>query len=391
MFLEKALELCCKKGMIGFIIPYSYAIQKYATLSRAEILLSTGISRIADLRTIRVFNEVPVITIIPILQKQKPDPGHVTIIDGPSKEATKHHPGSLQPSRELVQARLATLPEKMLRIDFTEEVAAIIKKIDDLSIALGDLTLVNYGAQMSSRQKGGFGKEYVLRDKKNTSTCRKTISGRNLYRYRPNWRGAYVEWALAPKMYGPRAAWFFELPKLMIRDITGTHRIEAALDGSGLYCDHTILCALRICDVPDGERTDTEEALLSQLYSLAFLQAIVASQLVSAYYYWTLTGEGVRTGGGFHTYPTTIWALPVPAPAVLKRAANQDLIEEIGKLSDRLADTQRQQQVETSPARRDQLAQRFEADDARLDSLIYRIYGLGKDEIKLVEAATITV
>ncbi len=306
LFLEKALDLCSKKGMIGFIIPYSYAIQKYAALSRSEILSSTRISRIADLRTIKVFNEVPVITIIPILQKQKPDRGHVIVVDGPSKEATKRHPGSLQPNREVVQARLKTLPEKMLRIDFTEEVAAIIKKMDNLSITLGELTLVNYGAQMSSRQKGGFGKEYVLRDAKKTSTCRKTISGRDLYRYQPSWRGAYVEWALAPKMYGPRAEWFFELPKLMIRDITGTHRIEAALDVSGLYCDHTILCALRRCDIPNSERTDEDKARLSELYSLGLLQAIVASWLVSAYYYWTLTGEGVRTGGGFHTYPTTI-------------------------------------------------------------------------------------
>jgi len=278
----------------------------------------------------------------------------------------------------------------MLRIDFTEEVAALVEKIETGSIKMGDITHVNYGAQMSSKKKGEFGKEHVLRNSKLTASYRKTISGRDLYRYRANWNGRYVEWALAPEMYGPRMPWFFENPKLMIRDITGTHRIEAARDETALYCDHTILCAQRLADLPAAQqaKADAAKVRLSKLYSLDFLQAVVASRLVSAYYYWVLTGEGVRTGGGFHTYPTTVRALPVPNKSTMKDAAGSKLMAEIASLATRVSDNNTRLQDEKSPSRRDQIAQRIQADDERIDDLIYRLYGLDKRQISLVEAAT---
>lgn len=388
LFIEKALEVCRANSLVGMIIPYSYAIQKYAELSRGQILAQTQILRVADMRTIKVFGRVPVITMIPIMQKTKPKPKNVIQIDGPSDNATAYHPGIIQPAHKVMQGRLRTLPEQMLRIDFTEEVAALVKKVEKLSVRLGDLTYVNYGAQMSSRKKGVFGKEYVLRDHNDTTTCRKTIAGRDLYRYRPLWSGKYVEWALAPEMYGPRAPWFFEGPKLMIRDITGTHRIEAALDRSGLYCDHTILCAHRFADVPETQKRDGKKAEASKRYSLSLLQAIVASRLVSAYYYWILTGEGVRTGGGFHTYPTTIRALPVPSLEVLEGAANVRTVTEIEQLAKRLSEAAPNLVKEKSPSKRAELSSRIETDDARLDALIYKLYGLGKDEIAQIEQAT---
>jgi hypothetical protein len=390
LFLEKALKVCRPDGLIGMIIPYSYAIQKYAGVSRNLLLTRTEIRRVADLRTIKVFGKVPVITMITILQKRKPKPKHVIEIDGPSAAATAYHPGAIQSAHQVVQARLKALPEYMLRIDFTEEVAALVKKIDRRSVKFGDLTYVNYGAQMSSKLKGGFGKGHVLRDSKETATCRKTIAGRDLYRHRPSWSGKYVEWALAPEMYGPRTPWFFEKPKLMIRDITGTHRIEAALDKSGLYCDHTILCAQRIADLAPTQIAAVDPTRLeaSQLYSLELLQAAIASRLVSAYYYWTLTGEGVRTGGGFHTYPTTVRALPVPDMSVIRDPANKKTLSEIESLAVRLAAAAADLAQEKSPSKRDQLTRRFETDDARLDTLIYGLYKLDNHEITLIEAVT---
>ncbi|MEX2629967.1 MAG: DNA methyltransferase [Tistlia sp.] len=158
LFMEKALDVCRAKGLVGMIIPYSYAIQKYAMVSREHIIGRTEISRVADLRRVRVFGKVPVITIIPIIKKSPPRRNHKVQIDGPSPTATRYHPGEIQPAHKVSQARLKALPEKMLRIDFTEEVAAIVEKIERRSIRFGDIAYVNYGAQMSSRKKGVLGK-----------------------------------------------------------------------------------------------------------------------------------------------------------------------------------------------------------------------------------------
>jgi hypothetical protein len=127
---------------------------------------------------------------------------------------------------------------------------------------------------------------------------------------------------------------------------------------------------------------------MSKLYPLDLLQAVVASRLVSAIFYWALTGEGVRTGGGFHTYPTTVRALPLPSPALVRRASRDGRISEIEGLAKRLAETVDKGARETSPSKLDQLRRQFEANDARIDDALYKLYALSKEEISLIEKAT---
>ncbi len=311
LFLEKSLMLLRSSGYLSFIIPFSYCIQKYATLSRKIITEECTISSIADLRTVRVFKNVPVITIIPVVIRSKPSPHHRIQILGPGHGATDRHPGDIALRHKVAQGVFRDGIECMWRLDLRPTAVSACDAIEAASITVGDISWVNYGAQMSSKKKKEFGKEYVLRDRRASKTCKKTISGRDLYRYNITWNGQYVEWALAPKMYGPRESWFFETPKLMIRDITGTHRLELSLDESKLYCDHTVLCCLRICDAAGHHRFDERAVRLSAEYPLELLLGLLASRPISAFYYWKLTGEGVRTGGGFHTYPNTIRALPV--------------------------------------------------------------------------------
>ena len=175
---------------------------------------------------------------------------------------------------------------------------------------------------------------------------------------------------------------------MMIRDITGTHRIEAALDRTALYCDHTILCALRFADVPSSERIASEKIDLSNLYSLELLQAVVASRIVSAYFYWTLTGEGVGTGGGFHTYPTTVRALPVPSPALLRRATRDGKVDGNRRPCKAPGRGGRGKCRRNVACQAGSLRRQFEANDTRLDDMIYKTYALTHEEIALVVKAT---
>ncbi|MFH1109881.1 MAG: N-6 DNA methylase [Planctomycetota bacterium] len=243
VFIERALSLLKESGSLAYIIPYSYAIQKYGINSRRMVLDNCTLESVADLRTVRVFGTVPVITIIPIIKKEKPKARWNVQIRKPGPTATKLHAGTIEDVHVIPQSLFRGLHECMLRLDLNSGVQALCDKIDLLSVRVGDLCYVNYGAQMSSKEKGRFGKDFVLRSSAASATCRKTISGRNLYRYRATWDGSYVEWKLADQMYGSREARFFETPKLMIRDITGTHRLELTYDESKLYCDHTRVSA----------------------------------------------------------------------------------------------------------------------------------------------------
>jgi hypothetical protein len=187
-------------------------------------------------------------------------------------------------------------------------------------------------------------------------------------------------------MYGPREQGFFETPKLMIRDITGTHRLELTVDDSNLYCDHTILCALRACDITSWKELPASAVKTSESFSLPLLLGLLASRVVSAYYYWKLTGEGVRIGGGFHTYPKTIRQLPV---FDFNRAVfdEKQSLGQIAARAESLVARHRELGLAKTAHAKTNIQRQIDATDAQIDKLVYELYGLSADEIKIVEGA----
>lgn len=89
LFLERAYQLTKQGGRFSFIIPFTYAIQKYAIPSRKLLLKESTIESIADIRTVRVFGSVPVITIIPVVIRAKPSGSAEIDILRPASNSTK--------------------------------------------------------------------------------------------------------------------------------------------------------------------------------------------------------------------------------------------------------------------------------------------------------------
>jgi hypothetical protein len=187
-------------------------------------------------------------------------------------------------------------------------------------------------------------------------------------------------------MYGSREREFFETPKLMIRDITGTHRLELTVDDSNLYCDHTILCGLRACDVGLWKSMPESSVARSLSYSFPVLLGLLASRVVSAFYYWKLTGEGVRTGGGFHTYPKTIRQLPVFDASRASDGEKRLLITIEARAQQMLA-LHKELAAARTPQEQTALSRQIAATDTQIDRLVYDLYGLTEDEIQIVEGA----
>lgn len=388
LFIERSLQILAAGGRLSFIIPFSYAIQKYAIGSRKLILESATVESIADLRTVKVFKSVPVITIIPVIAKSTPPKKHAIEIIRPSEDSTKTKVASFIQSHKIPQHLLYDQNEHMLRLDLTSDAAKMIQKVERRSLYIGDLCYVNYGAQMSSKEKGKFGKEFVIRNAKLNADCRTMISGRDLYRYSAHWAGQYVDWSFAPQMYGPRWPEFFEQPKLMIRDITGTHRIEATFDDSGLYCDHTVLCAQRKADVSLWKSYPNDELTRSIDYNLRFLAAAVCSKMASAYYYLKLTGEGVRTGGGFHTYPDTVRKLPVPDLDFSKQE-HQKFHDQVIQLATQILDQKKRIKSANTDGERRMAERSITSADAQIDRLFYDFFTLSDAEIQIIDSAAV--
>jgi len=185
-------------------------------------------------------------------------------------------------------------------------------------------------------------------------------------------------------MYGARWPEFFELPKLMIRDLTGTHRLETALDLDGYYCDHTVLCALRRVDVAQWKPLKDGEEDVSANYDIRFLAGVVGSTVVSAYSYLVLSGEGVRTGGGFHTYPQSIRALPVPRLDTTNEAQMKQA-EAIANHVERLAEAKQKSRLAKSDKDKAFHATQAQSLDFKIDELVAEMFGLSPSETAIAD------
>ena len=387
LFIERGLQFVRLGGRLSYIIPFAFAIQKYGMGAREMLLAEHTLESVADLRTVRVFGTVPVITIVPVVLKSPPPKGTKMSVLRPTVGASGRQVLGIDLSHEVPQAAMLAQHEHMLRLDLSELALGLCERVDCLSVPLGNLVHVNYGAQMSSREKGAFGKDHVIRDSADSPTCKPMVSGRELYRYRLEWSGRYVEYGLADEMYGARWPEFFEQPKLMIRDITGTHRLETTVDDAGFYCDHTILCAHRAVDIASSKAMPTAAIDASARYTLPVLQGLAASRLVSAYYYFVLTGEGVRTGGGFHTYPTTVRRLRIFDVSGATEP-QRNLLDRVGQLATQLLKQRRDLRSAKDPQQAAHLIREVETADRSIDRLVYQLYGLSDEEVELVESST---
>ena len=109
--------------------------------------------------------------------------------------------------------------------------------------------------------------------------------------------------------------------------------------------------------------------------------------LLSAYYYFVLTGEGVRTGGGFHTYPTTVRRLPI-FDVFRATEPQRSLLDRVGQLATQLLKQRRDLRSARDPQQAAHLKREVEATDRSLDRLVYQLYGLSDEEVELVESST---
>ena len=310
-FLLQAYHLCRERCRFSFIVPNPFLREKYAEQIRAHLLTHTWLVRVMSFGEENVFEEVSRLTLIPVFQKLEPGVDwrtFITLIDAlPDASRTEK-----TIARSMSQARFYDSPEHQIRLANHDLEHEIIARIDSVSVTLGSICYVNYGAQVSSRVKGAFGKSDVV-SAIPQGNAKRFIDGKRLSRYDVAWDGSYLDYRVA-EMYGPRAPQLFESPKILIRDVTAAEeRLVASLDESGYYCDHLIICATYYENVQDSglqTRFEGVQRIEAPYPRLDFLTGLLASRLLT-WYFRKVFATGSLQGSYSHTYPQQIRAFPI--------------------------------------------------------------------------------
>ena len=310
-FLLRGLSLTALEGLTGLILPNPFAREKYASNARGYILRTCAVESVLSFAEVNVFDEVARQTMIPILRRvadHRVLEGH--LVNVVSASGTVEAPDMVL---ELPQRIWLETPGNQWRLELGGNVPGILQTIESQTVKVGNLCYVNYGAQVSSKTKGGFGKEHLVSHQPKGQKPKRFFEGRDLRRHEIVWSGLYLDYR-QDEMYGPRAPELFESPKIVIRKVSGEgDSVLVALDLEGLYCDDGLILVTPYANTEGTvlRREFAEYPILEAgEYRLEYLAAILASRALSFYYrHRFATGSLQRSFS--HVYPQAVRAMPV--------------------------------------------------------------------------------
>ncbi len=239
----------------------------------------------------------------------------------------------------------------------------LISKIRRCNKALGDYADAVWGVKIYQKGKGkpkqkGFESEEKIfhSDKKIKKSHKPLVGGSSVMRYRIDWKGGYIdygEWLAEPRT----PEWFGGL-RILVREVTANGVIQAALTDEDYVFSNSV----------DGIRLKNNK--LDEL----FLLGILNSQLISFYH---LNTSANSFKGAF---PKVLIKdlLNIPMPD----ASSDDqktLVMLVGKMLGL------HKQSPRTPQEKEHLAREISSTDREIDALVYELYGLTEEEVRIVE------
>lgn len=369
-FLEKAFELLKKNGSMGYIIPYAFTKQKYATDIRKHIVDFLTVEEIFDLSNYYVFEKVGVKNILLFINKNQT--GQKTIIKKVSnKDEFINNQIKIHKTNQHDYLKL-----KDIRFE-TEELSLLLsmkEKIWKNSIRLDDICFVAYGARLNHKTKS-IGKEAYIFYKKEKG-LKGFFEGKDIERYSVN-SNSWLNY-VPSEHYNSMFPELFENPKIVFINVV-KDRIRFAFDDKKLYNSHTVInCVLwKLLDkknhISVKRNLTIAKNSTSEFYSYYFLLGILNSKLVNWYFVNFLSEQ-------LHFYPDDAKNLPI-----IKIENNNGIYKKLETNVQQMIELKSNSNNATLTSDKNRIEMRIKSLDYQIDQLVYKLYELTPEEIKIVE------
>jgi len=344
LFSEKALsDLLMHQGILSFITPHTLLSNNSFEKLRNLILNNTFIIEVIDIGP-NVFDSVNNETMIFIIRKspnQKETRVLLTdsnIFPNPIKEFFIDQSAWMKSYKS---AWLVKVSESELRI---------IDHINQCHQNLSDFCTINQGLRT------GNNKKFISSTEKGDN-WKPIIGGKDISRYKSLIPQAKVNYDKR-KLDAPRNPEIFESTEKIVvqevRNITLSRRIIATYDNNQHYCLQTT----NVINIKDNKPVN-----------VLFLLGIINSTAINFYFRKNFSGNN-------HIASYQLGYIPIPVFSRSQHIHLSGLVENILKLHNRTPQT---------PHEQEQLEREIAATDAQIDRLVYDLYGLTEEEIKIVE------
>lgn len=398
-FFERGIGLLKKNGLFGIIVANKWMRANYGEPLR-RWLKEQGLRQIIDFGDLPVFQGATTYPCIIIAS-----PGHAESVSASSVSVTAVNTLQFDSLNDYVQKHqqqisAASLEDEGWNLSGEAE-QLLLKKLQKAGVPLGDyvngkiyrgvLTGLNEAFVIDEATKNALIKE----DRRSAEIIKPFLAGRDIKRYQPphsdnflifTKRGINInEYSaikkhleqfkkqLMPKPEGWQGEWNGRKP--------GSYKwyeIQDAVDYYEEFKEHKIIWPEN--SFPNHFTWDEEKLFLNKTCffiptTQKFLLGILNSKLV----FFILDKIcGKIRGGYFMMAKQYIQTLPIIVP-------EEELKNELTKLVDTLLTLHKEKQQTALPEQREQLQQRINYTDKKIDRLVYRLYGLTEEEIKIVE------
>jgi type I restriction-modification system DNA methylase subunit len=405
-FYEKGINILNDSGYLSYITPELFLRLEKSENIRKLLLENSNVIEVKFCGE-NVFADVKVNSVVLTLNKQKPNDEYLKIV----YEDEKH--------LSFLKERWKKSENYILEYEISDDTNLIIDKIISNSCFLGSLGnciqgLTAYDSYRGQSQEIIKNRAYHFKEKIDDS-CGKWLDGKHLNRYYlsegDEWL-KYGDWLAAP-----REPKFFENPRILFREIPGQNkRVQAVYTDEKSYYGHSI----------------TPFILNDNSYNIFFILSIVNSKLISWYASQKCSNFSKKTFPKLN--PKDIKEFPIKnipfenqqpfiekadqmlssskdiqeAVSKFQRTIQRkfnledlpkklqdwyvlsysDFIKELAKKKVKLTlseEAEWEDYFETESKKAQDLKAQIDKTDAAIDQMVYELYGLSEEEIRIVE------
>jgi hypothetical protein len=344
LFIEKSISLGFRR--LGFIIPNTLLSNLTDRKLRKLLLEKTHIAEISNYK-FKVFKQAVVHSMVLILDSELNKP--MTTIKQVAKDSVE--------SFEVNQNEFYKIENYAFEIRFFGKYASILNRMKSNGILLKQI------ANIRQAIKTGDDKKYIS-NKKRKKNYKPVIGGSEMERYLLKYSGRYVDYG--SHLACPRDPYIYEVKeKILIRE-TGK-RITATYDNEQYY----LLSSVYSLFLKDNSTAD-----------IKFVLGVINSN-ASQFYMQQLCFDN-STGAFIKARIFHYEQLPIPN-IDLNNEIESDSYKKVINLVDQMLTTKKQLQQAKTESDKNYLKRKCERLDKEIDQLVYQLYGLTEEEIKIVE------
>ncbi|HQK68267.1 MAG TPA: TaqI-like C-terminal specificity domain-containing protein [Bacteroidales bacterium] len=358
LFIEKGTNLLSKHGLLGYIVPSPFLTNLYSRKLRSYIITSCRLKEIVCF-TMPVFYDPTVHTCIILLSSTYKKGNSIIIknnIDSIEKLISED-------AILLDQDEIKTNPNFVIDVFINKSAKDLINKLKSKSKPLGELCFIRQCI------KTGDDEKFVLNSKTALAEPWKlSLRGKSISRYSTKERDLYLK-------YGDWLArnWknksFYETHKIAIRE-TGK-RITATIDLENRYFLSSIYAIYY------------KQIELNNEGDLKFLLGIINSDLAN--YFMKIIALNLTEGAFTKVRTNQLARLPI---VILNEEKDISLKNEIGKLVDILLKLNEELLNVNLESQKQLLLNKSDYCEKKINDIVYQLYGLTSEEIKIVEHST---